>query len=296
MTPASLTPEEAESMASQRSALLPHADGVSCDVITKQIFAAIEKRVGSEGAYVMDELERQLLRIPQKGKFELFLVGIILLGCAEKICAYYRGVTNESTPSSSEQDLAQQSRQALGILGEGLDDSWHSQNGVTNIDQALVDALGASNAAQEVMDLDPSVEAPQDASQPNENADIKATNDGVGVVSRHTDHQDSPMVNAPNSPVQQLNSRDPTSVAAQGEKLTEKVNLYFRLRSLIPKMEVRPDEGHFTPVGGNGYDANDPMLLRWFNEIQLHPQHITKGTRLVQGGYGHYVARLFHKE
>lgn len=68
----------------------------SASLITSQLRAAVEKRAGVVCKQVMNELERRLLQRQQSSHFETFLVALILLNCAERVCWLFRTWDDES--------------------------------------------------------------------------------------------------------------------------------------------------------------------------------------------------------
>jgi hypothetical protein len=74
-------------------------------LISQQILSATEKRAACLARLIMTDLEKRLLQRQQTSPFETFLVAVILLACAERMCWMFRSWEVEAQPTQSDATL-----------------------------------------------------------------------------------------------------------------------------------------------------------------------------------------------
>jgi len=231
----------------------------SFELIQMQLRGGVEKRASVVAPLVMNELERRLIQRQQANPSETFLVTVILLACAERMCWLYRTWEVQASPRSK------------------------SLSDPTITAAATAAAASATSAHVEALELNPSQTAEHiyaqtfDSGQPQDQADTNLAHALQSASSTHRSSDSRHLQLDFPSTASQVHFEHPdrhpkwpfekpaSYYSQQGERFSDILNMLLKMRNVPPKPVARETDGMLVIVG----DAVDPRIRDWYEGIQM---------------------------
>ncbi|KAF2272559.1 uncharacterized protein EI97DRAFT_470274 [Westerdykella ornata] len=235
MMPSAMSQSDMENSA--RTPITPESNSASYELIKLQLQGAAEKRAACLARIVMNDLERRLLQRQQANPFETFLVAVILLACAERMCWLFRAWEEDVTPH------------------QPTTDTYPEPNAPNP------PAMASTTESHELLSA---------ASEPHSDASIAHALQSASTSAPATLHQSADSLSLPHHPKWPFD-RPPAYYSQQGERISDILNMLLKMRGVPPKPVARfwdndGDGDGMLVIRPDDVDADD-RAREWYEGI-----------------------------